>query len=292
MAFRTVVISSHSKIEYSLNYFVFRTIDGIKRIHLDEISTVIFETTNISITSSALVEMLKRKINIIFCDEKHNPFGQLVSLYGAHNSPKRIKEQISWTETNKGVVWQEIVRNKIRGQYKVLTKFGRDITKTILLENYFKEVDFNDITNREGHAAKIYFNFLYHEGFSRTEDCNINLILNYGYSLILSLVSRAIVAAGYLTQLGIHHKNDFNEFNFACDLMEPFRPYVDIYAKRLENETENIKDKIKEILNEEIPINGQTHTFINAINIYCNSVFDALNKGDANLIKFPESYDI
>ncbi len=292
MAFRTIVISSHSKIEYSLNYFVFRTTSGTKRIHLDEISTVIFETTNISITSSILIEMLKRKINIVFCDEKHNPLGQLNSLYGSHNSFKKIVEQMQWGEQIKGEIWARIVKQKIYGQSVVLEKHGRDPSKHSLLKTYIPDVLFGDESNREGHAAKVYFNSLFYEGFSRSDDSNINVILNYGYSIVLSLFNRALVSSGYLTQLGIHHKNEFNQFNFSCDLMEPFRPYVDAFAKRLENETDNIKEKITEILKLEILINNTNQSFVNSINIYVYSVIDALNKGDASKIKFPESYDI
>ncbi len=292
MAFRTVVISSHSKIEYSLEYLVFRTIDGVKRIHLDEISTVIFETTNISITSSILIELVKRKINVIFCDEKHNPIAQLNALAGSHISFKRIIEQIEWKNETKDLVWKEIVKAKIRGQSIVLEKYGREKENYKLLDDYINDVEVGDITNREGHAAKVYFNSLFHENFSRAEDCNINAILNYGYSIILSLFNRVVISSGYLTQLGIHHKNEYNQFNFSCDLMEPFRPFVDIIACNLKDEKDNVKDKIVEILAKEIQIGGMKQSFTNAINIYTYSVIDALNNNNPSKIKFPESYDI
>ena len=292
MAFRTVIISSHSKIEYSLEYLVFRTVDGVKRIHLDEVSTVIFETTNISITSSILVELVKRKINIIFCDEKHNPIAQLNSLSGSHNSYKRIVEQMSWDDDIKKLVWTEIVKAKIKGQSFVLQNYGRVPNNSQLLDSYILDVEIGDITNREGHAAKVYFNSLFHDNFSRAEDSNVNVILNYGYSIILSLFNRILISSGFLTQLGIHHKNEFNQFNFSCDLMEPFRPFADIIACKLKEEKEVDKDKIVDILASEILIGGQKQSFTNAINIYTYSVIDALNSGNTNKIKFPESYDL
>ena len=292
MAFRTVVISSHSKIEYSLEYLVFRTVDGVKRIHLDEVSTVIFETTNISITSSILVELVKRKINVIFCDEKHNPIAQLNALAGSHISFKRIIEQIEWKNETKDLVWKEIVKAKIRGQSIVLEKYGRERENYKLLDEYINDVEVGDVTNREGHAAKVYFNSMFHNDFSRAEDCIINTILNYGYSIILSLFNRVVISSGYLTQLGIHHKNEYNQFNFSCDLMEPFRPFVDIIACNLKDEKDDIKNKIIEILAKEIQIGGMKQSFTNAINIYTYSVIDALNNNNPNKIKFPESYDI
>ena len=90
MPFRTVIISTHSKIEYSLDYLVYRTTEAEKRVHLDEISTLIFETPNISVTTRLLIELVKRKINVIVCDEEHNPLAQLEALYGAHNSLNKI----------------------------------------------------------------------------------------------------------------------------------------------------------------------------------------------------------
>lgn len=113
MAFRTVVISTHSKIEYSLEYLIFRTVDIEKRIHMGEISTIIFETTNISVTTRALTELIKRKVNVIFCDEEHNLLAQLNSLYGSHDNPKKIKQQIERKDDTKIKVWKAIVEHEI-----------------------------------------------------------------------------------------------------------------------------------------------------------------------------------
>lgn len=289
MAFRTLVISSHSKIEYSLNYFVFRNAEGVKRVHLDEVSTVIFESTNISITSSILVEMLKRKINIIFCDEKHNPLGQLSLLSGAHNNYKRIVEQLNWSNKTKELLWQEIIKHKIISEAETLKKYNLS-EKSNLLLSYAAEVQGNDCTNREGHAAKVYFNCIFYEGFSRGDDSKINIFLNYGYSILLSLFNRAVVAGGYLTQLGIHHKNEYNQFNFSCDCMEPFRVLVDQFAKQMYLENESNKDKMLDLLKCEISICGKMQTLNNAIIIYTNSIFDSLNNNDVGKIKFPDSY--
>ena len=129
-----------------------------------------------------------------------------------------------------------------------------------LLSSYLQQIAWNDETNREGHAAKVYFNALFGLDFTRTEDNLINAALNYGYSIILSSFTREIVANGYITQLGLFHDNMFNQFNLASDLMEPFRPLVD-----------------KCVLGMKLS---------NAIKIYCKSVFDALNEDDSALVRF------
>ena len=157
-----------------------------------------------------------------------------------------------------------------------------------LLSSYLREIVWNDETNREGHAAKVYFNALFGMDFTRTEDNFVNAALNYGYSIILSAFTREVVANGYITQLGLFHDNMFNQFNLASDLMEPFRILVDrevIGMKLLQFEHEE-KMQLVNILNQEIQIDGKTQYVNNAIKIYCKSVFDALEEDDSSLIRF------
>lgn len=287
MGFRTVIVSSHSKLEYALNYLVYKTVDEVKRIHIHEIHTLIIESTTVSITSALLAELIKQKVKVIFCDEKRNPSSELIPYYGDSISYQRINEQIKWKENIKNLVWQKIVQEKIKQQAYVLSKKRPD--EAIILSNYAKEVELDDATNREGHAAKFYFNRLYGENFSRNSSDKINTFLNYGYTLLLSQFNRYIVAKGYLTQLGIHHKNPFNPFNLSCDLMEPFRPFID--SKVTDLSEDNFKNKLISFLNHPVYIHGKKQTLIHAIQIYCSSIFLALNTGKIECIQFLESYE-
>lgn len=155
MGFRTVIVSSHSKLEYALNYLVYKTVDEVKRIHIHEIHTLIIESTTVSITSALLAELIKQKVKVIFCDEKRNPSSELIPYYGDSISYQRINEQIKWKENIKHLVWQKIVQEKIKQQAFVLSKKMPD--EAIILSNYAKEVELDDVTNREGHAAKLEF---------------------------------------------------------------------------------------------------------------------------------------
>ena len=287
MGFRTVIVSSHSKLEYALNYLVYKTVDEVKRIHIHEIHTLIIESTTVSITSALLAELIKQKVKVIFCDEKRNPSSELIPYYGDSISYQRINEQIKWKENIKHLVWQKIVQEKIKQQAFVLSKKMPD--EAIILSNYAKEVELDDVTNREGHAAKFYFNRLYGENFSRGSSDKINTFLNYGYTLLLSQFNRYIVAKGYLTQLGIHHKNPFNPFNLSCDLMEPFRPFID--SKVTDLSEDNFKNKLISFLNHPVYIHGKKQTLIHAIQIYCSSIFLALNTGKIECIQFLEPYE-
>ena len=157
-----------------------------------------------------------------------------------------------------------------------------------MLYGYINEIEFDDVTNREGHAAKVYFNALFGMDFTRTAENSLNAALNYGYSLLLSTFNRCITANGYLTQLGLFHDNMFNPFNLASDLMEPFRPIVDYKVRRMNPIKFEHEEKMEvlTILQEGVLINGRTEYVDNAIKIYCKSVFDAINNEDISLIKF------
>lgn len=285
MSWRIIVISKRAKLDYQLGFMVVRS-EEVTKIHLGEISTVIIESTAVSVTTSLLAELTKKKIKVVFCDEKRNPSSELVSYYGSHDTSNKVRSQIQWSTSIKEAVWTEIVTEKIRKQKELLEYLGKEEAK--LLNSYIKQIDWNDATNREGHAAKVYFNALFGLGFTRTADNPVNAGLNYGYTIILSAFTREIVANGYITQLGLFHDNMFNQFNLASDLMEPFRVLVDqkVLSMRLQELEHAEKMELVNLLNQEIVIDGKKQYVNNAIKIYCKSVFDALNENDSSLIRF------
>lgn len=285
MSWRTVVISKNAKLDYQIGYLVVRGQDT-RKIHLNEIGTLIIESTAVSLTTYLLSELVKHKIKVIFCDEKRNPSLELLPYYGSHDTSIKIRKQMEWTDDDKGAVWTEIVSEKISKQadfLRVLKKKEAD-----MLYSYIEELEFGDVTNREGHAAKVYFNALFGKDFTRTEENPVNAALNYGYSLILSTFNREIVANGYITQIGLFHNNMFNQFNLASDLMEPYRPVVDqkVYNMKPEKFETDEKHYMLSILNDEVVIDRKREYVSNAIKIYTRSVFDALNDKDVSLIRF------
>ena len=282
------MISSASKLDLKLNHLVIRG-EEIRRVHLSEISTLIIENTAISLTAALLCELSKRKIKIIFCDEQRNPYGELVPYYGSHDATDKLRSQICWDDGIKGQVWMEIIKEKIRKQSLVLADCGR-FEQADLLNSYIEEITPFDRTNREGHAAKVYFNALFGMGFSRKDDCPINSCLNYGYSVLLSAFNREISISGYLTQLGIFHDNTYNPFNLGSDLMEPFRPLVDRCVIDMEPKaiSPDEKRQLVDVLNKEVIIDDRKNVLINAMRIYTKSVFDAINEQDIHCLRFYE----
>lgn len=285
MSWRVVVVSNSAKLDYQMGYLTVRQ-DTTTKIHLSEISILMVESTAVSMTAYLLCELVKKKIKVIFCDEKRNPSSEIVPFYGCHDTSMKMRKQIEWSKDDKTAVWTEIVAEKIRKQAELLKEYKRP--EYSMLNQYVAELQFGDSTNREGHAAKVYFNALFGMDFTRAAENSTNAALNYGYGIILSAFNREIVANGYSTQLGLFHDNMFNQFNLGSDLMEPFRPLIDRKVMSMQPEKFEHEEKMKvlDVLNEEVSIGGKKEFINNAIKIYCKSIFDALNDKDTSLIKF------
>lgn len=285
MSFRTIVIESRCKLEYSLNYLVCRKGNDELKVSLDEIKNIIVNSTQVSITTSLIAECLDKKIKIIFTDSKHNPVGELVPYYNNFYSYKKIKEQMSFDQESKDILWQYITKEKIINQANNLKFAGKDEAYDKLI-GYSNEVEIGDASHREGHAAKVYFNALFGNHFSRDFDCLINRCLNYGYAIILSAINREIKSLGYLTELGVHHIGESNSFNLGCDLMEPLRAYVDYYVINHMVDDDNYKSKYTAILKEYVKYNDKDIILDNAIKLYVEDLFQYLKTGDLSKITF------
>ena len=289
MGFRTVIVNSRAKLEFRLNFMIVRG-ENEKHIFIDEINTLIVQSTAVSLTAALLSELIRSGVKVIFCDEKFNPCSELIPYYGAHNTSKRYKIQMQWRDETKDEVWRLIIAQKITNQKNYLQKRGFS-AEAELIGSYIPDILPGDTTNREGHSAKVYFNCLMPCGVSRRDGGFLNGCLNYGYAVLLSCFNREIVASGYLTQFGIWHDNEFNQFNLSSDLMEPFRTIVDEVAFSLPEGDKEFKRKMADILNFQISIDGKTTTLDLAVRTYVRSVLNALEASDPSLIIFP-SYEL
>ncbi|MBQ7077001.1 MAG: type II CRISPR-associated endonuclease Cas1 [Lachnospiraceae bacterium] len=287
MSWRTVIISNQSKLDYKMGYLVVRNDSETKRVLMDEIAVLLIENPAVSLTGFLIEAAMEKKIKVIFCDSKRNPVSELIPHHGSHDSSSKIRTQFAWNDAVKAVIWRDIVSEKIRKQADFLFELGKTEQADMLFE-YLDQVDYGDVTNREGHAAKVYFNALFGLDFTRSAEIPINAALNYGYSLILSSFNREISANGYLTQLGIFHDNMFNHFNLACDFMEPFRILVDryVYEMKPEKFEKDEKHQIWNLLDKRVLIDGQSQLLPDAMRIYTKSVLDAINDNDSSEIKF------
>ena len=285
MAFRTIVVRDQCKLEYSLNYLVCRKGNEEKRVLLSEVKLIIIDSVMVSISSFLISEIINNKIKIIFTDDKHNPVGEITPYYNNFYSYRKIKEQISFSQEAKDFLWGEVIKEKINNQANNLKQVGKLQEYSKLLE-YKNDVKPGDVSNREGHSAKVYFNALFGNDFNRDQNNDINKYLNYGYSILMSTISREIRAYGYLTEIGIHHIGESNSFNLSCDLIEPFRPLIDSYVIQNKVNNDNFKDEFIKILSIEVQYNGKSIFLDNAIHLYVEDLLSYLQTGNLEKIRF------
>ncbi len=286
MGWRTIVVNKNCKLSYKNDYLIIRSED-LKMIHLSEINIIIIENGMASITSYLINELSNKKIKLIICDEKHNPSCEMMPYYGAFNTSKKVMNQSKWKKDKKDKVWQYLIKYKIHNQAMLLKKLEIEGYEKLL--RYEEQVEIADKTNREGHAAKVYFNLLYGMDFNRNDIDNTNIALDYGYTILLSLMNREVVSKGYITQIGINHKNEFNQFNLSCDLMEIYRPLIDeiVYLNREFVFDKEYKHNLINVCNREVYIQGKKQYLSNAIPIFINGVFDFLeNDKESEILNY------
>ncbi|MDR1782414.1 MAG: type II CRISPR-associated endonuclease Cas1 [Bacilli bacterium] len=278
MGFRTIIINKHCKLSYKNNHLLYKSAFETEAIHLQEIDILILETTDISLSTMLIKRLIDENVLIIFCDDKRLPICKMTAYYGRHDSSLQINKQINWNEDLKANIWTEIISQKIVNQATFLNKIGMH-NKSESLLTLKDKLAILDPTNREGHAARIYFNTLFGNDFTRELDCDINAALNYGYQIILSIFAREIVKCGCLSQLGLKHSNQFNDFNLASDLMEPFRILVDMIVYHNKDCTFNhIKVLLFNLFVDTFTYENKSMYLTNIINSYVRKIIDNLNE--------------
>ncbi|TCG10299.1 type II CRISPR-associated endonuclease Cas1 [Mycoplasma marinum] len=200
----------------------------------------------------------------------HIPNSSISPIVGHHSSLKIFQKQIAWTNIYKGHCWKNIIKNKISNQSKLLIKLEKDENISKLI----KDVQVFDISNREGHAAKVYWHAMFGVSFSRDQKAIkqpfINNILNYGYAILRSLVIRSIYKKGLDPRISFFHKSFTNYFALASDIMEPFRPLVDevVFSQREEKIFSiDIREELINILDKKVWINGKKYFVEKAIDM-------------------------
>ena len=268
MGWRSVIITQHAKLTYSMQMMIVQTRDGINQIPIEDINLLLVSTTQAVITSALISKLAQNQTKIIFVDEKDNPVVETAVYYPGARNIAKLKEQFNWDEHLKELLWTKIVSQKIKNQIAVLENYH--LAKDDV-QNELDQLEINDESNREAIAARKYFMLLFDKDFVRRDTSAINAALDYGYAILLSSFNREIVMNGYLTYFGIHHCSQENQFNLASDLMEPFRPFVDYWVKaheRIKELTPDIKYGLVELLSLEIKFNGKSTLLTNAITVY------------------------
>ena len=286
MGWRTVVVNTHSKLSYKNNHLIFKDASRTELILLSEVDILLLETTDIVLSTMLIKRLVDENILVIFCDDKRLPTAYLMPYYGRHDSSLQLSRQIAWDEEAKAQIWTTIIAQKILNQAFYLGSCGF-LEKSQSVIDLYHGLDLFDPSNREGHAARIYFNTLFGNDFSREQDSDINAALDYGYTLILSMFAREIVLSGCMTQFGLKHANQFNQFNLASDIMEPFRPIIDriVYENR-NSSFVKIKRELFTIFSDTFHYNGKYMYLSNIVSDYTKKVIQALNQPEKGVPEF------
>ena len=285
MGWRSVIITQHAKLTYSMQMMIVQTRDGINQIPIEDISLLLVSTTQAVITSALISKLAQNQTKVIFVDEKDNPVVETAVYYPGARNMAKLKKQFNWDEHLKEVLWTRIVSQKIKNQIAVLANYHLDKDE---VQSELDQLEINDESNREAIAARKYFMLLFDKDFVRRDTNAINAALDYGYAILLSSFNREIAMNGYLTYFGIHHCSQENQFNLASDLMEPFRPFVDYWVKaheKIKELTPDIKYGLVELLSLEIKFNGKKTLLTNAITVYVRECLKFLS-GESK--KLPE----
>ena len=290
MSWRSVVITQPTKLSIQ-NRQLKITQDEEWSIPIEDISSIVLETPQISISSKVISLMADSKIVMYSCDDKHIPNGVFMPFAPHSRQLRTLNKQISLTESFNKRCWQKIVVQKILNQAKVLKMNSKDLMCEHL-EKLSLKVNSGDTTNKEAIAAKAYFSALFGKNFSRNYDNIFNTTLNYGYAIIRGAIARTIVSYGYMPSIGIHHKSELNNYNLADDFIEPFRPIVDLWVKQnIYEETEfdkYIRADLVNLLNVDVKIQGKLQSVNNAINVMIASYTTAINQKKYDKLELPE----
>ena len=202
---------------------------------IEDIGVVVLDNQRITITTGAIEALLENNCAIITCDHRSMPLGLMLPLSGNTTQSERFRDQINASLPLKKQLWQQTIQAKISNQASVLSSCrGAEVG---CLRAWARDVRSGDPDNFEGRAAAYYWRNLFGmhiENFTRDrEGVPPNNALNYGYAILRAIVARALVSSGMLPTLGIHHRNRYNAYCLADDIMEPYRPYVDEYVYQL-----------------------------------------------------------
>ncbi len=197
----------------------------IKTAPVEDLGFMVLDHPQISFSMKLIEELNEYNVAVVFCGSKHLPSSMLLPLDAHHIQNEIFRAQVDASEPLRKNLWKQTIEAKIQNQARLLDKLGKN---SIPLKAIGKAVKSGDSDNREGFAARLYWIELLGKEFVRDRYGDPpNPFLNYGYILLRSAVSRALAGSGLLATLGIHHRNRYNAFCLADDVMEPYRPYVD-----------------------------------------------------------------
>lgn len=264
------------------------------QVPLEDIGILMLESHAIVLTVALLNACTKHKIAVFVCDDKHLPSGMLLGYQQHSRQAEAIASQLAWTKPFKRRLWQLVVKWKINNQAYVIRKVKDSAYPEFT--RYANEVGSGDPLNREATAARHYFRELLPANSTRNSEDRINSALDYGYAIVRGALARSIASYGFLGSVGIHHANMLNNYNLADDLMEPYRPFVDlfVFTSLASGNTERLsvedRARLVEILVSDVCIGNTTQSLLRATELTVQSLVTATEAKDVFALRLP-SFD-
>lgn len=295
MSWRIISIQNDAKLNIKNKQLLISQKDKeAVSIPLADICAIVFDSPQIKLTSYFLSIIQNHNIVLITCDNKHIPNGTLIPFHQHSRLSEIAHLQHQWSLSYQKKCWKIIIQQKIINQAKCLDIIGKHNNK---IKALVKKVDSGDSKNIEALASQYYWINLFSSDFRRKEKTSITSSLNYGYSIVRSMICRALVAYGLLPCFGVHHKNSLNAFNLADDILEPFRPIVDLYVKEMivtnyneKNLTKEIRANLLKVTILPCLINNQIQDLHNAADLCISSLVSSIRQNDVNILKLPSLY--
>lgn len=295
---RTIEISTDGCYVHTKHSQLVIEKDGEKigSVPIEDLGVLIVDSHQITLSSGLLAALAAENVAVIFTDAKHLPASLAVPFTSNTIQSKILARQIQVSVPQKKRLWAAITSAKILNQSKSLFTCGKDGTS---LREISKNIPSGDPKNLEAFAARIYWRKLFGDEFRRNrENMDANVLLNYGYAIVRAAAARAIVGTGLHPSFGIHHKNQYNPFPLADDLVEPLRPFVDVKVFSIVQETlaetdggdlvfelnRELKGKLLGVLAEDCLLDKRKQPLLTAINLYAASVKQIMTGEGKNLI--------
>lgn len=265
----------------------------VVRIPMEDIECIVADTTQLNITAYLLTKICEYNISFYITDKTHHPCGILLPLAQNHSRHMSVlSEQINMTLPTKKRLWKQIVYQKIENQAAILKLCNvEDWNEIDRLKHLVKS---GDSENMEAVAASKYFRRLFGSRFKRAEESTTNAALNYGYAIIRGTIKKNLMAYGYEPSLGLFHKSTVNSFNLADDLIEAYRPLVDLFVAQNVNDQPTLSTAIKaqlvNLLNCDVIIDNRLFACARAIELTVSSLTGVI-RGNRKDLLLPQLID-
>ena len=292
-AWRTILVSKPCKLSMKNRQFVYEPKDEpIIQVPLEDITVIVLETNQAIVTTALLSNIAESNIALFSCDNYHMPNG-LFTPFHQHSRLSQIAHiQVDMKAPLKKQIWQKIIIQKISNQARLLRYFNKDDFQVSVLENKVKS---GDSENLEALAARRYWSLLF-DDFTRDQKAfdPRNIALNYGYAILRGAVARSLVSHGLLPTFGVFHRSELNAYNLADDMIEPFRPMVDMVVKKLEIEDAldvhlgiEVKSALLNVLVMEMKLNDENILILNICDMMAQGFVRAIKLNDSNQLILP-----